>query len=89
MAQPNSYLGCHVTMVGNTSPLVHALINNNVTIYFIPGTMNRASPSRCGAQCKTWAWGPMQDLSAGPLWAVILWRHRVTIAVERKYAVQH
>ena len=26
----------------------------------------RTVPSRCGAQCKTWARGPMQDLSAGP-----------------------
>jgi len=26
----------------------------------------RAGPSRCGAQCKTWARGPMQDLSVGP-----------------------
>ena len=26
----------------------------------------RAGPSRCRAQCKTWARGPMQDLSAGP-----------------------
>jgi len=25
----------------------------------------------CGAQCKTWARGPTQDLGAGPLWAVI------------------
>jgi len=36
---------------------------------------HRAGPSRCGAQCKTWARGPMQDLGAGPLWAVISWRH--------------
>jgi len=27
----------------------------------------RAGPSRFGAQCKTWARGPMQDLGAGPL----------------------
>jgi len=27
---------------------------------------SRAGPSRCGAQCKTWARGPMQDLCAGP-----------------------
>jgi len=27
----------------------------------------RAGPSRCGAQCKAWARGPMQDLGAGPL----------------------
>jgi len=26
----------------------------------------RAGPSRCGAQCKTWARGPMQDLGARP-----------------------
>jgi len=44
-------------------------------------TATRAGPSRCGAQCKTWARGPMQDLSAGPLWAVILWRHRVQSTV--------
>jgi len=35
------------------------------------------------AQCKTWARGPMQDLGAGPLWAVILWRHRVQSTVLR------
>ena len=27
----------------------------------------RAGPSRCGAQCKIWAWGLMQDIDAGPL----------------------
>jgi len=27
--------------------------------------------------------GPMQDLGAGPLWAVILWRHRVQSSVLR------
>jgi len=26
----------------------------------------KAGPSKCGAQCKTWAQGPMQDLGAGP-----------------------
>ena len=32
-----------------------------------PGdAVRRASPGRCGAQCKTWARGPMQDLSAVP-----------------------
>jgi len=28
--------------------------------------VNRACPSRCKAQCKTWARDPMQDLGAGP-----------------------
>jgi len=42
---------------------------------------SRASPGRCGAQCKTWARGPMQDLTAGPIWALILWRHRVQSTV--------
>jgi len=45
----------------------------------------RAGPSRCGAQCKTWARGPMQDLGAGPLWAVILLRHRVQSTVLRSW----
>jgi len=45
----------------------------------------RAGPSRCRAQCKTWARGPMQDLGAGPLWAVILWRHRVQSTVLRSW----
>jgi len=35
----------------------------------------------CWAQCKTWARGPMQDLSTGPLWAVILWHHCVQSTV--------
>jgi len=26
----------------------------------------QGSPSRCRAQCKTWAQGPMQNLGAGP-----------------------
>jgi len=43
----------------------------------------RAGPSRFGAQCKTWARGPMQDLGAGPLWAVILCRHCVQSTVLR------
>jgi len=29
--------------------------------------VRRAGPSRCGAQCKTWARGPMQDLGTVPL----------------------
>jgi len=29
--------------------------------------------------------GPMQDLSAGPLWAVILWRHSVHSTVLRSW----
>jgi len=37
--------------------------------------VGRVGSSRCGAQCRAWARGPMQDLVAGPLWAVILWRH--------------
>jgi len=41
----------------------------------------RAGPSRCGAQCKIWARGRMQDLGAGSLWAVILWRHHVQSTV--------
>jgi len=45
----------------------------------------RAGPSRCGAQCKTWARVSMQDLCAGPLWAVILWRHRVQSTVLRSW----
>jgi len=45
----------------------------------------RAGPSKCGAQCKTWARDPMQDLGAGPLWAVILWRHRVQSTVFRSW----
>ena len=46
---------------------------------------DRAGPSRCRAQCKTWARGPMQVLSAGPLWAGILWRHRVQSTVLRSW----
>ena len=46
---------------------------------------NRAGPSRCGAQCKTWARGPMQDLGVGPLWAAFLWRHRVRSTVLRSW----
>jgi len=45
----------------------------------------RAGPGGCGAQCKTWARSPMQDLGAGPLWAVILWRHRVQSTVLRSW----
>ena len=48
-----------------------------------------AGPSRCGAQCKTWARGPMQDLGVGPLWAVILWRHRVHSTVLRSWQSQN
>ena len=44
-----------------------------------------AGPSRCGAQCKTWARDPMQDLGAGPLWTVILWRHRIQSTVLRSW----
>jgi len=62
----------------------------------------RAGPSRCGAQCKTWARGPMLDLGAGPnarpkcgapLSSDFLTSscsaNRFTIVVERKYAAQH
>jgi len=35
-------------------------------VYTIVKSGQRAGPSRCGAQCKTWARGPMQDLGAGP-----------------------
>jgi len=62
---------------------------NNVayTTASLPRQMltTRAGPSRCGAQCKIWARGPMQDLSAGPLWAVILWLHRVQSTVLRSW----
>jgi len=33
--------------------------------FFTPAP--RAGPRRCGAQCKIWARGPMQDRGAGPL----------------------
>ena len=46
---------------------------------------HRASPTRRGAQCKIWARGPMQDLGARPLWAGILWRHRVRSFVLRSW----
>jgi len=45
----------------------------------------RDGPSRCGTQCKTWPRGPKQDLGAGPIWAVILWRHRVQSTVLRSW----
>jgi len=44
---------------------------------------SRAGPIRCGSQCM--GAGPMPDLSAGPLWAVILWRHRVQSTVLRSW----
>jgi len=54
---------------------------------------NRTGPSRCGAQCKTWARGTMQDLGAGPLSNDFMTSscsvNHVTIVVERRYAVQH
>ena len=46
---------------------------------------SRTGPSRCGAQCKIRARGPMQDLGAGSLWAVILWRHHVKSTVLRSW----
>jgi len=62
----------------------------------------RASPSRCGAQCKTWVLGPMQDLGAGPnarpehgaslssdFMTSLCSVNRDTIVVECTYAVQH
>jgi len=57
-------------------------------IYFVSvflTTITSAGLSRCGAQCKTWARGPMQDLCAGPLWTVILWRYRVQSTVLRSW----
>jgi len=43
--------------------------------------VRRTGPSWCGTQCKTWALGPMQDLSAGPLWTVILRRNHIQSTV--------
>jgi len=45
----------------------------------------RAGRSRCGAQCKTWARGPLSSDFMTSSCSV----NRVTIVVERKYAVQH
>jgi len=36
-----------------------------LTVLLLQPLQVRAGPSRCGAQFKTWVWGPMQDLSAG------------------------
>jgi len=36
-----------------------------LAVFLLQALQVRAGPSRCGAQFKTWAWGPMQDLSAG------------------------
>jgi len=32
-----------------------------------------------------WARSPMQDLGVGPLWAVVLWRHRAQSTVLRSW----
>ena len=61
----------------DNSPWKLATFKLDITVIYV----GRAGPSRCRAQCKTWAQGPMQDLSAEPLWTVILWRHRVQSTV--------
>jgi len=45
----------------------------------------RAGPSRCGAQCKTWAWAPLSSDFVTSSCSV----NRVTIVVERRYTVKH
>jgi len=56
----------------------------NVTQNFITISC-RAGPSRCGAQCKTYARGPLSSDFMTSSCSV----NHVTIVVERKYAVQH
>jgi len=53
-----------VNTFGVTIPKVINL-HRILTVFLLQALQVMAGPSRCGAQFKTWAWGPMQDLSAG------------------------
>jgi len=69
-------------------------ITNIFNVVNVWNALTTADPTRCGAQCKTWARGPIQRPKNGALVSNYFMTsscsiNRVTIVVERRYTEQH